>query len=355
MTSSETLEKKRILIAGVQVPYTSGGAELLVETLRAQIVQQGHEVDVIQLPFNSENSESLLDAMLMWSNLDISHFYGKPVDQVICTKFPSYLLKHQRKSVWLVHQHRQFYDLFGTRFGIQGESVEEEAMRQILYDADRLALGEAEVVTTISPNVSRRLKKYLGLDSLTLLPPLPMGIRYRTAQTENYILSVGRICSIKRVDLLIKCLPQVDPRLSVKIVGKPDEPGTLDYLLNEVDKHHLWHRVSFLGRVSEEELLELFARARAVYYAPFDEDYGFVTLEALASGRPVITAEDSGGVLEFIQNGFNGVIAKPQERSMASAINRLIQDDEFYESLLANCRDSLPPISWENVLQGLHI
>lgn len=168
-----------------------------------------------------------------------------------------------------------------------------------------------------------------------------------------FILSVGRICTIKRVDLIVKSLPMIDDNIVLKIVGVPDEDGVETYLKNEIEKHHLWHRVQFLGRVSKEELLRLFAQCFAVYYAPFDEDYGFVTLEALASGKPVITATDSGGVLDFIRHGQNGVIAPPTESDITKAVNQLYQDNNYYSQILERTKDSVKTNSWNEVIQGL--
>jgi hypothetical protein len=58
--------------------------------------------------------ERLIPSALAWRLLDLEHVNGVPVDQIICTKFPSYAARHPRKVVWLVHQHRQAYDWYGT-------------------------------------------------------------------------------------------------------------------------------------------------------------------------------------------------------------------------------------------------
>src|SRR5262249_34393737 len=156
---------------------------------------------------------------------------------------------------------------------------------------------------------------------------------YREGQKGEYILSVGRICSIKRVDLMIRALAQIDHRLQLKIVGGADEPGIAAYLKSEVDKHHLHARVAFLGRVSDEELLEVYANCFAVYYAQHDEDYGFVTIEARASAKPVVTATDSGTVLSFITHEKNGLVVEPVESEIATAFNRLFSEPELYARL----------------------
>jgi glycosyltransferase involved in cell wall biosynthesis len=341
-----------ILILNVQVPFTRGGAEGLVDSLKAQLVAAGHSVDIVSLPFSAEPKTKLVESMILWRALDLTEFAGKKVDLVIGTKFPSYLVKHPNKIVWLVHQHRQLYDLYGTRFGDFSDSVEDESIRQLVYQADEQALNECKSIFTISKNVTSRLVKYFNLDSTVLTPPLPLSGRYRNGRIGNYILYVGRICSIKRVDLIIRAFSQVNESLSLKIVGLPDEPAIEEFLKSEISKHNLSQRVEFLGRVDDETLLDLYADSFAVYYAPFDEDYGFVTLEALASGKPVITANDSGGVLQFIENEKNGVVVNPNEEAVAAAINRLFVDKELYQRLSLNSQQT-KCLVWPDVIQTL--
>jgi glycosyltransferase involved in cell wall biosynthesis len=322
-----------ILILGVKVPFTSGGQDVLVRTLREQLVARGHRADTVELPLSFKDKASLLAQATLWRALDLSEFGGQKVDLVIATKFPSYFARHARKSLWLVHQHRPIYELYASRYSDISDDPRDESLRQKLVDADRKVISECSFRSGISSNVVNRLERYLGLDSQVLYPPLPLGNRYRQATSKNYILSVGRLCAIKRVDMMIKALPMVHQFVKLKIVGAEDEPGVLDYFKNEIAKHHLTDRVEFCGRVSDDELLHLYSEALAVYYAPHDEDYGYVTLEAMASGKPVVTAKDSGGVLEFIVHERNGLVAEPDIHSISAAMNRLVENPDFATEL----------------------
>jgi glycosyltransferase involved in cell wall biosynthesis len=343
-----------ILILNPQVPFTSGGAELLVEGLRREFAARDYCVDVVSLPFNAQPKKALLNQIAMWRALELKAFAGRKVDLVIAAKFPSYMVSHPNKVVWLIHQHRQLYELYGSRFGDFDTGPMDESLRRMILQADRQSLGECKARYTISENVSARLKRYLDFDSEVLCPPLPLGEAYFSEQPEDYVLSVGRLCSIKRVDLVIKAMPEIDDKLKLKIVGLPDEPAIDTYLRSEIDKHHLWHRVEFLGRVDDQMLLDLFARAFAVYYAPYDEDYGFVTLEALASGRPVITALDSGSVLEFVQDEVNGLIVEPNEKAIAGAFNRLLSDQQLYARLAENASSEKKNTNtWDDIIKKL--
>ncbi|MCC6933638.1 MAG: glycosyltransferase [Deltaproteobacteria bacterium] len=342
----------RILIASVQVPFTRGGAEVLVDRLSSALKATGALVDIVQLPFTAIPKESLLKSIGYWRSLDLTSFNGLPVDLVICTKFPSYLINHPRKITWLIHQYRQIYDLYGTRFGDLSTADNDEALRQLLTKVDLTALNECQKLFTISDNVTKRLDKYCGLRAATIVPPLPLAGRYYQSNYLPYILSVGRICSIKRIDMIICAMANIDERLTLKVVGTADEAQIENYIKSEIDKHHLARRIEFLGNVSDEKLLELYAQAFITYYAPFDEDLGFVTLESLASGTPVITCSDSGGSLAFIENEVNGLITEPNDIALAAAINSLLDDKCIYENLR---REAKLPITtdWQTVVNKL--
>jgi glycosyltransferase involved in cell wall biosynthesis len=348
----------RILVLGVKVPFTQGGQEVLVSSLLKEIKARGHEADVIELPFNPNPKENILLQIAMWRSLDLREYAGAPIDLVIATKFPSYFAKHEKKSLWLVHQLRSFYDLFCGPFSSVSDDPRDEQLRQMVIDGDTQAIGECSYISAISRNVADRLKTFNNLRANVLYPPLPLGNAYRSEDAEPYILSVGRLCRIKRLDLIINALPLIDAKLKLRIVGTPDEPGMMDYLRNEIDKHNLDSRVEFLGRVSNEDLINLYARATVVYYAPFDEDYGYVTLEGMASGRPIVTANDSGGTLEFVKDNENGFICEPTPEGIALAINRIAKDSTLVQKLGGTGRELIEQSgmlnsAWDKVVSNL--
>jgi glycosyltransferase involved in cell wall biosynthesis len=322
-----------ILILGVKVAFTRGGQEVLVGSLKKELEKRGHLVDLIELPYQPLPKEGLLQQAAQWRALELEVAGAHKVDLIIATKFPTYYARHPKKSLWLVHQHRAIFDLYGTRYSDISDDPRDEALRRALSDGDRKMISECAYVSGISRNVVNRLKDYCDIAGDVLYPPLALGNKYYNASAQDYVLSVGRLCSIKRVDLMIKAMPIVHQFIKLKIVGTPDEPGISDYFKNEIDKHHLWDRVEFLGRVSDQELLDLYANSLAVYYAPKDEDYGYVTLEAQASAKPVISAVDSGGVLEFVQHEKNGLIVEANSDAIGHALNRLVENREWAASL----------------------
>jgi glycosyltransferase involved in cell wall biosynthesis len=88
-------------------------------------------------------------------------------------------------------------------------------------------------------------------------------------------------------------------------------------------------RVTLPGRLDDAELVAHLARCRAVVFAPQDEDYGFVTVEAFAASRPVITCADSGGPAELVQHEESGLVLEPTPSGLARAFRRLIDDRDL--------------------------
>ncbi len=328
----------RILVLGAKVPFTHGGQEILVATLIKHLKARAHEADVIELPFNPLPKQNLLTQAAMWRSLDLAEFAGGKVDLIIATKFPTYYARHPKKSVWLVHQLRSFYDLHGGQYSDMGDDPRDEVLRRMITDGDGIALGECAYRSAISKNVADRLQSYNGLSSTVLYPPLPLGDRYQNRSAKPYVLSVGRLCRIKRLDLMLNAMKHVSPDVSLKVVGTADEPGVMEYFNNIIKGHDIGRRVEFLGRVSDEALIDLYAEAMGVFYAPFDEDYGYVTLEAMASGRPVVTATDSGGTLEFVKDRENGRVVTPDPLAIAEAFNELARETEAAKRMGASGR-----------------
>ncbi|HEU5103028.1 MAG TPA: glycosyltransferase family 4 protein [Roseiflexaceae bacterium] len=343
-------EGKRILICATQVPFVRGGAELLVDGLRDALHERGHAVDVISLPFAWQPHELIGPAALAWRLLALTRVNDVPVDQVICTKFPSYAVKHPRKVVWLVHQHRQAYDWYGTAFSDFANTPEDRAIREMLLRIDRQALGEAQRRYTISSNVAARLKRFNGLDSQALYPPSRYAERLRAGGYGDYILSDARLDAAKRLDLLLRALTHAKTPLRCVFMSTGPDRARLEQLASDLG---LGEQVEFRGYVPDAELIELYAGARAVYYAPFDEDYGFTTVQALAAARPVVTTTDAGGVLEFVEDGTNGFVTAPEPAAIAARLDALAADPALAARLGAAGPARVAGITWDKVVDEL--
>ena len=310
-----------IVICTSQVPFVRGGAEELADGLTRALLAQGHTVEQVALPFKWYPRAQIEKTALLWRTLDLSALGGRKIDMVVCTKFPTWAIRHPRKVVWLVHQHRQAYDWYGTPLTDFDLNQPDQHTRRVIMETDRLGIGEASKVFTISQNVADRLARYNGLKGVPLYPPLKHNLWYQ-ADYSDYIFYLGRLDSAKRIDLLLRAMQHTKTPVRAIIGGSGPDLERLQSLSHSLK---LTSRVEFLGRVAETEAVRLYAGALAVFYAPIDEDYGYVTLEAMRSSKPVLTGPDSGGVLEFVRDSYNGFICSDSS-AYATAIDRLYQD-----------------------------
>ncbi len=341
---------RRILICTAQVPFVRGGAEYLVEGLRDALLERGHAVDVVALPYQWAPVERIPESALAWRMLDVEVVNGAPVDLVICTKFPSYMIRHPRKVVWLVHQHRQAYDWYGTPLSDFANIPEHRQVRDAIFRMDRRGLGECLARYTISRNVSARLKRFNGIESTPLYPPSRYAERLRAGPYGDYILSSSRLDRAKRIDLLLEAVARAGAGVRLLVAGAGPDRERLEGLAARLG---LGERARFLGFVSDDELVELYAGARAVYYAPIDEDYGFATVEAFGAARPVITTDDAGGVLEFVEDGVSGLVCPPDPTAIARAFDTLYADRALAERLGLAGQTRVVGIGWGQVVAAL--
>jgi glycosyltransferase involved in cell wall biosynthesis len=317
-----------IVICASQVPFVRGGAEVLVDGLATALKSAGHRLAVVSLPFKWYPRATLEHQALLWRTLELDKLAGFPVDLVICTKFPTWAVRHPRKIVWLVHQHRQAYDWYGTPLSDFGVSPEDKQARKVVLETDGLGLGEAEKIYTISQNVANRLRKYNGLTGTPLYPPTAHNDFY-CREYGDFIFTVSRLDNAKRLDWLLEAMKQTKSTARAIIAGSGPESERLQTKAKSLG---ISEKVNFVGRISEAEKIEYYAKALAVYYAPIDEDYGYVTVEAMRSSKAVLTSPDSGGVLEFVQDSINGYICHDPSH-YAQQIDRLYRDKPLAQTL----------------------
>ena len=343
--------QKRILVCTAQTPFVWGGAEILADSLTRELSKRGWPVDMIRMPFRWYPKEEILKSYMMWRLIDLTEAEGQPIDMVIATRFPSFAVRHPHKVVWLVQQFRQVYDMFGTEYSHFTATPEDEQLRQSIRRIDSQALSESQRLFTISQNVADRLFRYNGIKAAPLYPPPQYEGQYRHDDYGDYVLSVSRLNPLKRVDLIIKAMAHVQTQTRLLIVGEGSEQEKLQDLAR---RQGVLERVEFLGYVDQDCLLKLYANCLALFYGPLDEDYGLATVEAFKSQKPVLTFADSGGVLEFVEDGLTGYVAPPDNlRQLAERIDCLYQDRALCRRLGMAGLSKVAPITWETTISRL--
>ena len=341
---------RSILVCETQVPFVRGGAEYHVRELVEHLRAHGYQTELVSVPFKWYPKDEILAHAAAWRLLDLSESNGVPVDLVIATKFPAYFARHPHKITWLCHQYRAAYELCGTPYSDFDHADADVGLRRELLALDTTMLRECRALYTIARNTANRLAKYNGLAAETVYHPPRLASRIRPGAGQDYLLSVGRLETVKRVDLAIRALALTPPPLRLVIAGTGTQEDNLRRLTEDLG---VGDRVAFLGAVDDEALLGLYADALAVVFAPFDEDYGYVTLEAFLAHKPVVTAHDSGGTLEFVEDGVNGRVCDPAPEPLAASFAAFADAPRMAAGLGDAGFERARRVTWDGVVETL--
>ncbi len=301
--------------------FVRGGHMVIAEETCAALRRAGHAAEVLVTPQNRFGRQLSAYTATWLTDVGMTAD-GHPVDHVISFRFPSYAVRHARHVCWLNHRMREYYDLwdrFSARLSWKNR-VKEGVRRTIIHRADGWLLRHnVRRLVAQSRTIQRRLQRFGNIPSTVLHPPAPER-PYRTDAYGEYVFAVSRLHPLKRLDLLVEAAGLMKSPLRVVIAGHgEDEPK----LRARIDTLKIADRVTLVGGVSEAELVDHYARCRAVFFAPWNEDYGFVTMEAFRSGKAVLTSPDSGGPSELVRHGENGLVADPTPEAMAAQLDVL--------------------------------
>jgi glycosyltransferase involved in cell wall biosynthesis len=344
----------KIAIATVQVPFIRGGAEYLAENLKSQLVERGYETDIISMPFKWYPASTIKNSIQASQLIDLTEVNGIPIDLLICLKFPVYYTRHENKVLWLLHQHRQAYELFGTEYSELDIMEQGNEVRDMIVNYDNQLIPEHKKLFTISSTVSNRLIKYNGIDSTPLYHP-PMGYEnLHCRDFGDYVFIPGRLDAMKRQHILIEALRHTKTPVQVIIAGIGD-PRYIQRLRSIIEIYGLQDKVQLLGLISENEKVEYYSDALCVYYGPYQEDYGYVTLEAFFSGKPVITHTDSNGPLEFVMNNSNGFVVEADPEAVAEKLDLLFENKWMAAEMGGKGRKLMKDLNihWDHVIERL--
>jgi glycosyltransferase involved in cell wall biosynthesis len=341
-----------IAVLNNHVPFVSGGAEYLADALVSRLTAQGHRVVLYRIPFRWAPPDKIIEAMLACRLIRLAG-----VDRVIALKFPVYYVPHPNKVLWLLHQFRQAYDLWGTPWQDLPDTPEGRQVRRTIIQADNALLPEARALYANSDVTAERLKRFNGLDSEVLYPPLFHPERFSCGEYGDYVFYPSRLTHGKRQHLVVEAMRHTRTPVRLVIAGGPDGAEALRQLEALVESGGLTGRVRIIPRfITEEEKVRLFEDALACAYTPIDEDsYGFVTLEAYASCKPVISCTDSGGVGLVVKNGDTGYLVNPRPEEIARAMDELFLNKARARELgqAGHRLIETMNITWDHVIERL--
>lgn len=305
-------------------PFAEGGHLVMARELVRALRDEGHQSGLIVTPQNRFGQQGSAYLAAWCTDVELAH-EEKKVDQVISLRFPGYAVQHPNHVLWLNHRMREYYDLweqFSSHLTWK-QGIKERARRALIHGVDAHLFKRMRKRYVISATVQARLQKFGGIQSSVLYPPPPQR-EYRHDEYGDYLFGVSRLAPLKRFDLVLRALAEpIAAGIKCVIAGEGGELDRLKALTSQLD---IASRVQFIGRISDAQMIGHLARCRAVVFPPFNEDYGFVTVEAFMCGKPVITCHDSGGPAELVRNGENGFVTAPTPEAMATAMRKVMDD-----------------------------
>jgi glycosyltransferase involved in cell wall biosynthesis len=313
----------KIVVASSFVPFVHGGGRFIVDWLELKLREYGHQVERFYLPF-IDRPQDLFDQILAFRLVDVS----SACDRLIAIRPPAHVLPHPNKVLWFIHHIRSFYDLWDTPYRFVPDNPSGRAIRSAIMDLDTRMIREAKRVFTNSQVVAARLQHFNGISATPLYPPILAPERFRNDGYGDEIVVICRIELHKRQSLLVEAMRHVKTPVKLRLCGTSMSSVHLDEIAATISRYGLQSKIKFENRwISEDEKIQRLAPALAVAYLPPDEDsYGYCSLEAGHARKCVLTAHDSGGVLELIEDGINGLVVPPEPMALADAMDRLFLD-----------------------------
>ncbi|MGC8719199.1 MAG: glycosyltransferase family 4 protein [Thermodesulforhabdaceae bacterium] len=374
------------IVAPSPVPFVIGGAEKLFWGLVRNLNRYTpHIVELIKVPCQDDRFWGLMEGYRHFANLDLSSY-----DVVISTKYPAWMISHPQHHVYMQHPCRGVYDLYKgstddiiphvdlvplvklmRRFPPSRELLPEffdilfslrsndsippgvlhlpsPFSRMIIRWLDSIALHPASVrsYSAISRTVADR-EGYFP-------PGVEVKVLHHPSDLENfqnedyqYLFTASRLSALKRIDLLIKAFRRIDVDIPFFIAGTGAEENLLKSLAAGDDRIH------FLGFVNDDDLIRWYSNALFVPFIPYNEDYGLITVEAMHSGKAVLTTHDSGGVNELVIHGETGLSVEPSEDAIAEAMLRMVSDREKTIEMGLKAKEKVAHITWEKFVSSL--
>ena len=327
--------------------FVEGGHLVVARALVQALRDEGHEATMVLTPQNRFGRQGAAYLATWLTDVGLGD-QNKAIDRVISLRYPSYAIRHPSHVVWLNHTMREYYDQWDTFKATLSwkATLKESARRRLIHAADRYLLTRnVRKVYTQSRTISARLQRWGAIESEPLYPPPPQRA-YRCDRYGDYIFAVSRLAPLKRMSLLIDALAAPEAAgIRCVIAGEGDERQALEHA---IVTRGLASRVTLIGRIDDREMLDHLAKCRAVCFPPYDEDYGFVTVEAFASRKPVVTCTDSGGPAELVADNVNGKVCAPRAEALASALRELMDDGAAAERMGRAGLDRVSGMTWSD-------
>ena len=344
----------RIAVITSGLPFGEGGHLVILRSLVQALREAGHTAEALVTPQNRFGRQGAAYLATWLTDVGVGQD-GARVDQVISFRYPSYAVRHDAHVCWLNHRMREYYDLWdlfrATLTPLQ--AVKERVRRTILHAADRwLLTRNVDKLFAQSSTIAARLQRFGGISSEVLYPPPPPR-PYRCDRYGDYLFAVSRLTPLKRLDLIVRALARPDAAgVRAVIAGDGEARASLQALVRQLGVES---RVALIGEVNSDQLVEHLAACRAVCFPARAEDFGFVTVEAFAARKAVVTCTDSGGPAELVHDGVEGFVTAPSPEALAPALARLAADEPLACRMGDAGFQAVAGMTWPGIVRRLVI
>lgn len=279
--------------------------------------------NTVKLPPFKQISASLLFAACNFSQeYDFSIFSGN---------WSHYAAKKHHPNLWYCYTPvRAFYDLRESTISRQPNM----ALRILAASwirahswFDQRSVRNLDRVVAISETVRRRIKDFHGRSSEVIYPPVDTK-RFQFKEYCDFWISVNRIYPEKRIDLQFEVFRKLPEERLVVVGGYAEGDHAAKYYEKLVK--NIPGNVDMRGAVSEEELMDLYAKCKGLICTAHDEDFGLTPIEAMASGKPVV-AVNEGGFKETVIHGKTGLLVEADRDELVNAIRGISKDPQQYK------------------------
>jgi len=325
-----------------------GGAENLYEGLVCALNNAGHTATQIQVIVDESSYEEILASYSRCFHLNLDDY-----DLVISTKAPTFMVRHRNHISWLLHTIRVFYDMFEKE--LDSRDPEMVKQRKMIHAFDKYGLNPCRIKKhcAIGNIVVQRMMEndpFWNTIHFDIIYPAPLINKFGEVKKGEFIFLPGRLHRWKRVDLVIEAMKYIESPTKLLIAGVGEDFDRLKTLTHNLG---LEDKIEFLGKVSDSDLLDLYSRSLVIPFCPINEDFGYISIEAFKTKKPVITCSDSGEPAKIIKDGVNGFIVDPDPKKIAEKIRYCIDHPLEAARLGENGLQSVQNISWDNVVTRL--
>ncbi|MBU4222510.1 MAG: glycosyltransferase [Euryarchaeota archaeon] len=348
-----------------------GGGEKLILTLAreldADVITTDLDKDIIKkLGFEDVNIISLgktiklpvfkqLSLSLLFAMCDFSKKYDF---YIFSNNFSYFAARKHKPNIWYCFSPpRVLYDLHDLF--AQKEPFINRQLFKIWAAMQRLMslkfLNHVENFAAISGNVQARIRKYYGRDSIVVYPAIDIS-KYGFKKYGDFWLSVNRLYPEKRIELQINAFRHMQDEKLV-IVGDFTRKDYSEKYVSMILKD-LPRNVKLLGRVAEEDLIDLYAECKGHITTAIDEDFGMTPIEAMASGKPTVAVKE-GGYLETMIDGSTGIPVDAEETDIINTVKTISRNPEKYRSRCENRAKDFDVTAFikkmENIIDSIQI